>query len=99
MDAFIEPNPDALPTAKPVWGVRILGQVDPVSAESSTFVEDIVFMRRLGVRPIVVHDVDQRACGSRLVGLINRIGGDAVALDGTSASTLVVATGSDGRSV
>jgi acetylglutamate kinase len=99
MDAFREPNPDALPTAKPFVGRAVVVQVDPLSAESTTLVEDIVFMRRLGVRPIVVHDVDQRACGSRLVGLINRIGGDALALDGTSASTLVVTTGSDGRNV
>jgi acetylglutamate kinase len=98
MDSFLEPNPDALPTAKPFVGRAIVVQVDPLAAESSTLVEDLVFMRRLGVRPIVVHDVD-RACGSRLVGLINRIGGDALALDGTSASTLVVTTGSDGRNI
>src|ERR1700694_2014639 len=99
MDTFLEPNPDALPTAKPFVGRAIVVQVDPLAAESSTFVEDLVFMRRLGVRPVVVQDVGQRSGGSRRVGLINRIGGDAVALDGTSASTLVVTTGPDGRSV
>ena len=99
MDAFTEPNPDALPTAKPFLGRAIVVRLDPLAAEGSTLVEDLVFMRRLGVRPIIVHDVEQRACGSRLVGLINRIGGDAVALDGTSASTLVVAADADGRSV
>jgi acetylglutamate kinase len=72
--------------------------LDPLAAES-TLVEDLVFMRRLGVRPIVVHDAEQRALGSQLVGHLNRIGGDAVALDGTSASTLVVSTEADGRSI
>jgi acetylglutamate kinase len=99
MDAFIEPNPDAHPNAKPFVGRAVVMQLDSLAAEGSTLVEDIVFMRRIGVRPIIVHDVDQRDYGSRLVGHINRIGGDALALDGTSASTLVVTAGLDGRSV
>ena len=99
MDAFFEPDPDALPTAQPFLGRAVVVRLDPRAAEGSTFVEDLVFMRRLGVQPIVVHDVEQRAFGARLVGLINRIGGEAVALDGTSASTLVLSSGDDGRSV
>jgi acetylglutamate kinase len=99
MDAFMEPNPAALPTAQAFVGRAIVMRLDPAAAESSTLAEDLIFMRRLGVRPIVVHDVGQRVCGSRLVGLINRIGGDALALDGTSASTLVLAPDAQGRSV
>ncbi|HEV2037279.1 MAG TPA: hypothetical protein VGQ96_01635, partial [Candidatus Eremiobacteraceae bacterium] len=99
MDAFIEPNPDALLTAKPFVGRAVVVRLDPLAADESTFACDLVFMRRLGVRPIVVHDVEQRSCGSRLIGLINRIGGDAVALDGASASTLVLTSGEDGRTV
>ncbi len=99
MDAFIDPDPESLPTAKPFVGRVVVVRLDPSGGEDSTFVEDLVFMRRLGVQPVVVHDVEQRASGSRLVGLINRIGGEAVAIDGTSASTLVLAADEDGRSV
>jgi len=99
MDAFASPAPEALQTARPFVGRAVVLTLDPLAAESSTLVEDLVFMRRLGVRPVIVHDVTQRALGARLVGRLNRIGGDAVALDGTSASTLVLSTDSDGRSV
>jgi len=99
MDGFANPAPETLQTARPFVGRAVVLTLDPLAAESSTLVEDLVFMRRLGVRPIIVHDVTQRALGARLVGHLNRIGGDAVALDGTSASTLVLSTGSDGRSV
>lgn len=95
----METNPQALPTAQPFVGRVVVMRLDPAAAEGSTLAEDLIFMRRLGVRPVVVHDVKQRACGSRLVGLINRIGGDALALDGTSASTLVLAPDAQGRSV
>ena len=99
MNAFTDPDPESLPTAKPFVGRVVVVRLDPLAALDSTLVEDVVFMRRLGVQPVVVHDVEQAASGSRLVGLINRIGGEAVALDGTSASTLVLATDDDGRSV
>lgn len=99
MDAFTHHVPDTLPTAQPFIGRAVVLTLDPVTAQSSTLVEDLVFMRRLGVRPIVVHDIEQRALGSRLVGLLNRVGGDAVALDGTSASTLVVSTNDEGHAV
>ncbi len=95
----MEPNPSALPTAAPFVGRAVVLRLDPAAAEGPTLAEDLIFMRRLGVRPIVVHDVEQRASGSRLVGRINRIGGDALALDGTSASTLVLAPDEQGRSV
>ncbi|HLW38277.1 MAG TPA: hypothetical protein VKR99_07590 [Candidatus Eremiobacteraceae bacterium] len=97
MDTFGEPDPQALPTAKPFLGKAIVVRVDSHAAESPTLIEDLVFMRRLGVRPLVVHDAAQRASGARLVGLINRIGGDAVALDGASASTIIVSSGDDGQ--
>ena len=95
----MEPNPAALPTAAPFVGRAIVLRLDPAAAEGPTLAEDLIFMRRLGVRPIVVHDAGQRASGSRLVGHINRIGGDALALDGTSASTLVLGPDEQGRSV
>lgn len=96
MDAFVEPDPDALPTAKPFLGRTFVVRVDAQLAESSTLVQDLVFMRRLGVQPLVVHDMEQRAYGSRLVGQINRIGGEAVAIDGASASTIILATDEHG---
>lgn len=99
MDAFIEADPDALPTALPFVGRVVVMRLDPLATQAGTLVEDLVFMRRLGVRPIVVHDVEQRAFGLQLVGLINRIGGEAVAFDGTSASTLVLSPDASGRSV
>lgn len=85
--------------AKEFAGRAFVLRVDDVALETSTFVDDLVFMRQLGVRPIVVLDVAQRASSDRLVGLINRVGGEALALDGTSASTLVVADDDDGRPV
>lgn len=97
MDAFVEPDPESLPTARPFVGKTIVVRLDAHDAESPTLVQDLVFMRRLGVRPLVVHDVAQRAYGSRLVGLINRVGGEAVALDGASASTIILSTDEHGR--
>lgn len=87
------------PAAKDFLGRALVVRVDEISVQAGTLVEDLVFMRQLGVRPIVVLDADQRSSSSRLVGLINRIGGDALALDGTSASTLVVARDADGRGI
>lgn len=97
MDAFVEPDPESLPTARPFVGKTIVVRLDAHDAESPTLVQDLVFMRRLGVRPLVVHDVAQHAYGSRLVGLINRVGGEAVALDGASASTIILSSDEDGR--
>lgn len=99
MNEFVEPDPQALPTAKPFLGRTVVMRVDEQAIESATLVADVVFMRRLGVRPVIVHDVSQRSSGSRLVGLINRIGGEAVALDGTSASTLVLTQDDLGRNI
>jgi acetylglutamate kinase len=99
MDTLHGPDPEALPTAKPFLGRTVVLRLDDRTAEDSTLIEDLAFMRRLGVHPLVVHDVDQRAAGARLVGHLNRIGGDAVALDGTSASTIVLSTQDDGRAV
>ena len=99
MDVLRAPDPDALPTAKPFLGRAVVLRLDSLAVEESTLVEDLVFMRRLGVQPIIVHDVEQRALGASLVGHLNRIGGVAVALDGASASTLVLSPGEDGRSV
>jgi acetylglutamate kinase len=98
MDPLGDPNPDQLP-ARDFAGRAFVMRVDDVAMEASTLVDDLVFMRQIGVRPIVVLDVAQRASRDRLVGLINRIGGDAVALDGTSAGTLVVANDDHGRAV
>lgn len=95
----MEPNAATLPTAQLFVGRAVVLRLDPAAAEGSTLAEDLIFMRRLGVRPIVVHDAGQRSSGSRLVGRINRIGGDALALDGNSASTLVLAPDEQGRSV
>ena len=91
MDPRLEADPETLPTAKPFVGRTVVIRLDSQTAESATLAEDLIFMRRLGVRPMVVHGADQSASGSRLVGLINRVGGEAVAIDGTSASTLVLA--------
>jgi acetylglutamate kinase len=98
MDQFVEQNLDQLP-AKDFAGKAFVMRVNEVAMEGSTLVEDLVFMQQIGVRPIVVLDVAQRASSDRLVGLINRVGGGAVALDGTSASTLVVAPDGEGRTV
>lgn len=99
MDGFIDQNPDSVPAAKEFLGRTMVMRLDEVAVQAPTLVEDLVFMRRLGVRPVVVLDVKQQASGSRLVGLINRIGGDAVAIDGTSASTLVVTRNAEGKTV
>ncbi len=99
MDVLRDQDPEALPSAKPFIGRTIVVRVDSQSAESPTLVQDLVFMRRLGVRPLVVHDVFARNCGSRLVGLINRIGGEAVAIDGASASTLMLSTDESGQGI
>jgi acetylglutamate kinase len=99
MDAFDDPNAAALTTAKPFVGRTIVVRIDSAAAQAPTLVQDLVFMRRLGVRPLIVHDVAQRACASRLVGLINRIGGEAVAIDGASASTIVVSSTASGENL
>lgn len=96
MDAFALPDPDALPTCRPFVGRTFVVRVDDAAADSSTFVSDIVFMHRIGVRPLLVHDALARPAAQRLVGDINRIGGEAVGLDGTSASMLTLAIGADG---
>lgn len=83
------------PAAREFIGRTIVMRADEETMQAATLAPDLVFMRRIGVRPIVVLDADSSS--SRLVGLINRIGGDAVALDGTSASTLVVARDEQGR--
>jgi len=80
-------------------GRTVVVRLDAQVAQSPTLVEDLLFMRRIGVRPLVVHDARERSAASKLVGLINRVGGDAVGLDGTSASTLVASTDDAGRSV
>ncbi len=98
MDSLREPNLDAMPTAKPFVGRALVLRLD-LAALASTLATDLVFMRKLGVQPIVVHDVEQHSYGSKLVGLINRVGGDAVGIDGTSASTLVLTTNEAGHGV
>lgn len=99
MDAFIDANSESLPTASEFIGRTLVMRLDDTAAQAETLVEDLVFMRRIGVRPVVVLDVEQDASSARLVGLINRIGGDAVAIDGTSASTLVVTKNQGGQTV
>ena len=99
MDFLNNPDPEALPTAKAFIGRTVVLRVDPGSAEAETLVSDILFMRRLGVRPLIVHDARDRETGARLVGMINRVGGDAVGIDGTSAGTLIAGSDEDGRSV
>lgn len=92
-------DPSAVPTAQPFVGRSLVVRADARAFESSTLAEDLVFMRRLGVRPLVVHSARTEALGRQLVGLINRIGGDAVDLDGTSASTLVTCVDEGARPV
>ena len=99
MDFLSNPDPDQLPTAKAFIGRTVVLRLDPESAEAATLVSDLVFMRRLGVRPLVVHDASDRNAGARLVGMINRVGGEAVGIDGTSAGTLIAASDADGKSV
>lgn len=96
MDMFASPEPDALPTCKPFVGRSFVLAVDEAAEQSPTFASDIVFMRKLGIRPVIVHDAGERATGARLAGRINRIGGEAVELNGTSAATLLVALADDG---
>jgi acetylglutamate kinase len=96
VDMFATPDPDALPTCKPFVGRSFVLAVDEAAEQSATFVSDIVFMRRLGIRPVLVHDAAARSTGARLVGRINRIGGEAVELNGTSAATLMLALADDG---
>jgi acetylglutamate kinase len=99
LDFLKTPDPESLPTAKPFIGRTVVVRIDPQSAEAATLVSDLVFMRRIGVRPLVVHDARDTTTGSRLVGMINRVGGEAVALDGTSAGTLITANDAEGNSV
>jgi acetylglutamate kinase len=96
VDLFATPDPDALPTCKPFVGRCFVLAVDEPAEQSPTFAADIVFMRRLGIRPVLVHDAAARSSGARLVGRINRIGGEAVELNGTSAATLTLAFAADG---
>ena len=99
MDFLSSPDPDSLPTAKAFIGRTVVLRLDPEAAEATTLVSDLVFMRRLGIRPFVVHDADDRTTGPRLVGMINRVGGEAVGIDGTSACTLVAANDDGGNPV
>lgn len=91
MDAIGPLDPSSVPTAKPFVGRTVVMRVEPAVAESKTLASDLIFMRRLGVHPLVVYAPHERETGSLLVGHINRLGGDAVAIDGTSASTLLLA--------
>jgi acetylglutamate kinase len=93
---FAAPDPDALPTCKPFVGRSFVLAVDEAAEQSSTFASDIVFLRRLGILPVIVHDAATRSTGARLAGRINRIGGEAVELNGTSAATLLLAPADDG---
>src|SRR5215469_10133328 len=93
---FENPDPHSLPTCKPFLGRPFVVRVDEAAVSSPTFASDIVFMRRIGVRPVLVHDVGAREPAERLIGSINRVGGDAVGLDGLAASTLTVAAGENG---
>lgn len=97
MDYIADPDPQAVPTAKAFIGRTVVLRVDPASAQASTLAADLIFMRRLGVRPLVVHDASDRSAGATLVGMINRVGGAAVGIDGTSADTLVATVDVDGR--
>lgn len=99
MDFLSAPDPDSLPTAKAFIGRTVVLRLDPQSAEAATLISDLVFMRRLGVRPLVVHDARDRETGARLIGMINRVGGEAVGVDGTSAGTLIAANDADGNAV
>lgn len=95
----MDPNPESLPTAKAFIGRTVVLRLDLESAEAETLASDLIFMRRIGVRPLVVHDAADRTTASRLVGLINRLGGDAVGIDGTSAGTLIASSDAEGNSV
>jgi acetylglutamate kinase len=97
MDYLLDPDPEALPTAKAFIGRTVVVRVDSEAAQAPTLATDLLFMRRLGIRPLVVHDARERSTGARLVGMINRVGGDAVGLDGTSAGTIIAAVDEDGR--
>ena len=99
MDFLSAPDPESLPTAKAFIGRTVVLRLDPQAAEASTLISDLIFMRRLGVRPLVVHDAGDRETGAKIVGMINRIGGEAVGLDGTSAGTLIAANDVDGNAV
>ncbi len=99
MDAFLEGNTEGLTTAREFAGSVFVLRLDESTAHAPTLVEDLLFMRRVGVRPVIVVDAEQRRLSERLIGLINRVGGEAVGLDGTSASTLVVSSSADGRAV
>jgi len=99
MDFLSPPDPESLPTAKAFIGRTVVLRLDPRSAEGSTLIADLIFMRRLGVRPLVVHDAADRDTGAKLVGMINRVGGEAVGVDGTSAGTLIAASDVDGNAV
>ena len=96
MDMFAAPNPDALPTCKPFVGRGVVLAFDEAAEQSPTLASDVVFMRRLGIHPVIVHDVMSRSMAARLIGQINRVGGEAVGLDGTSAATLMLAHAADG---
>jgi len=96
MDMFGAQDPSALPTCKPFVGRSVVLAVDEAAEQSPTLASDIVFMHQLGVRPVIVHEAGQRSVGARLVGRINRIGGEAVELNGTSAATLMLAPSGDG---
>src|SRR5215472_13589904 len=97
MDYLLDPDPDSMPTAKAFIGRTVVVRVDPAAVHESTLAADLLFMRRLGVRPLVVHDARERSTGAKLIGMINRVGGDAVGLDGTSAGTIIAALDNDGR--
>jgi len=99
MDYLNYPDPEALPTAKAFIGRTVVVRLDPQAAEAETLVSDLVFMRRIGVRPLVVYDAAERSTGARLVAMINRVGGEAVGIDGTSAGTLIAASDADGNAV
>jgi acetylglutamate kinase len=96
MDFLKNPDPESIPTAKAFIGRTVVVRVDAAAAQASTLASDLLFMRRLGVRPLIVHDARERSAGAKLVGMINRVGGEAVGLDGTSAGTLIAAVDEDG---
>ncbi|MBV8366491.1 MAG: hypothetical protein JO194_08305 [Candidatus Eremiobacteraeota bacterium] len=93
---FEDPDPQSLPTCKPFVGRPFVVRVDESAVSSPTFAADIVFMRRIGVRPVLIHDVGAREPAQWLIGSINRVGGAAVGLDGLAASTLTASAGESG---
>jgi len=99
MDFLSAPDPESLPSAKAFIGRTVVLRLDPRSAEGATLISDLIFMRRLGVRPLVVHDAADRGTGAKIIGMINRVGGEAVGVDGTSAGTLIAASDGDGNAV